>query len=75
MQNVNFIINILIKKVITISLNIGEAGDFIKFDFFILIAYGLYWIISKGTFDANYSSGYKGISNFFLFMNLFGIFL
>ena len=50
-----------------------DSKDFLKFDIPIILGFIAYYLFSFGVFDEDYSDGYKAVSNFFLFTNLFGV--
>ena len=52
-----------------------DSRTFIKFDAIISVAFVIYYFTARGIFDAQYSTGYKAVSTFFLFMNLVGMIL
>ena len=52
-----------------------DSKSFLPFDIGLFIAILAYYLISMGTFDADYTTGYEDVSTFFLVINLFGMLL
>ena len=52
-----------------------DSKSFLICDVAIGLAILIYYLLSMGTFDASYTTGYEDVSTFFLFVNLFGILL